>query len=76
MFCKVVYSKKDDLSASESAHIFPELMRANPHLVYNYQHHEEQIDSKRPENELLKPPEVASGNKVLFHSGELIPFER
>jgi hypothetical protein len=56
--------------------LFPQLMRTNPHLVYNYRHHEEQIDSKRPENELLKPLEVAPGNKLLFQPGELIPLER
>jgi hypothetical protein len=63
------HSEKDSSPASESTHSYHQLMRTNPHLVYNYDHHEEQIDSKRPENELLRPPEVASGNKALFQSG-------
>lgn len=52
------------------------LMQTSPHLVYNYNYHKQQIDSKRPHYELLKPSEVTPGNKVLFQSGELFWFER
>ena len=31
------------------------LMQTGPHLVDNYHDHEQQIDSKRPHHELLKP---------------------
>ena len=31
------------------------LMQTGPHLVYDYHHHEQQIDSKRPHHELLRP---------------------
>jgi hypothetical protein len=42
------------------------LMQAGQHLVYDYDHHEQQIDSKRPHHELLRTFEVAPGNQVLF----------
>ena len=51
-------------------------MQAGPHLVHDYHHHEQQIDSKRPHHELLRPFQVAPGNQVLFQSGELFRFER
>jgi hypothetical protein len=31
------------------------LMQAGPHLVDDYHYHEQEIDSKRPHHELLKP---------------------
>jgi len=31
------------------------LMQTGPHLVDDYHHHEQEIDSKRPHHELLKP---------------------
>jgi hypothetical protein len=35
-------------------------------LVYDYDHHEQEIDSKRPHHELFRTFQVAPGNQVLF----------
>jgi hypothetical protein len=52
------------------------LAQAGPDLVYDYDHHEQEIDSKRPHHELLRPFQLAAGNQVLFQSRELLWFER
>ncbi len=52
------------------------LVQAAQHLVYDHHHHEQQIDSKRPHHELLRPFQATPGNQVLFQPGELFRFER
>ena len=51
-------------------------MRGGPYLIGDYRHHEEKVDSKRPEDDELRAVEVATGYGVLLGFDELIVFER
>jgi hypothetical protein len=46
-----------------------------PNLIYDYGHHEQQVDPKRPKNEYFKSLQLAPGN-MLLSPCELVLFER
>lgn len=45
------------------------LPRASQHLVYDHDDHKQHVDSKRPKEEFLNPPQVAPGNRLLLEGG-------
>ena len=48
----------------------------DPDLIRDDGHHEQKVESKRPEDEEFGAFEVAAGDGMLFGVGELIVFER
>jgi hypothetical protein len=44
-------------------------------LVHDNGHHEQKVESKRPDEEEFEASEVAAGDGMLFSVGELIVFE-
>ncbi len=51
-------------------------MRGNPNLINHNSHHEQEIDSKRPEDDEFATFEVPSRDRVFFCPNQLIVFER
>ncbi len=45
------------------------LAGASQHLIYDRGDHKQHVDSERPKEELLKPPQVTPGNRLLLDSG-------
>ena len=52
------------------------LAHSNPYLIPDDGHHEQKIDSKRPEDQEFRTFEVSPGDKVFLCPSELIVFER
>jgi hypothetical protein len=48
----------------------------NPYLVGDHCHHEEKVESKRPEDEKFGAFEMPPGDGMLLGPHELIVFER
>src|SRR6266478_1123182 len=52
------------------------LPRPSQHLIYDHGDHKQHVDSERPKEDLLKPPQATPGNRLLPDRGQLIQLKR